>query len=951
MPSHLRALLHASDPARALPAHALIVGGEASDWALVEQVQRLKPGCRIINHYGPTETTVGVSTFELGGARPDGASLPIGHALPGAELLVLDRDLNRLPAGTAGELYIGGARLARGYGKSPALTAERFVPDPFGTSGGRLYRTGDRVRQSASGELEFLGRMDRQVKIRGYRIELGEIEARLAAHPALRQAVVLTRASSGGTLQLAAYVVGDGTPSLPDTLQAYLAGIFPDYMLPSRIIALRELPLTPNGKLDRQALPWDEPAATPAAAPASDITANEQHLLDVWKEVLRVEHVAVDDNFFRLGGDSILSLQVIARARRRGLRITPKQLFDQQTVRELARVATRVEAKATAPAAPASESTAKEVPLLPLQTRFFEQRLPELKRYTQSLLLTPREPLRAAVLERALGAVVAQHEALALGFDEVEPGRWRARRRAAANGSVLWLRSAADERALQPILDEALADFDLAAGSLLRIVLIDLASGGQRLFAVAHHLVVDGVSWRVLLEELESAYRQLAGERPVSLPERTAAPSEWAERLRAHAGSDDARQELDFWCTQLGDVTAAPATPRSTRWHSSELVLEREATRQLLSEAPEAYRTEINDLLLTALVRALCRTSGQKSATLMLEGHGREPLFDDVDPSRTVGWLTSVFPLRLRPKLTGDGALGASIKAIKQQLRSVPRRGIGYCLLRHAGDAATRARLTALHEPGITFNYLGQLDQSFEPAGLFEPAGVGARAGDHSVDAALSGSLAINAQVYGGELRVAIAHDPALHDAAAITALREAFEAELHAVIEHTTGGASGATPADFPLIGLEQAELDALPLVWHEIEDLYPLTPMQEGLLMHTLLEPGTGIYLMQHDHRIEDTVDVDAFRRAWQHVAEEYDVLRTAYVWNEGGMLQAVHKSAVTDSQFHDLRAKSEAEREAALNAMLEDELAQGFDLARLPLWRVRLLRMGERSFRFVY
>ena len=341
VPSHLRGLLQASRSADLLPSDILILGGEAADAAILNEIRQLRPQCRILNHYGPTETTVGAVMHECA-PEPATGPAPIGLPLANLRAHVLDDALNQVPIGVTGELYIGGAGVARGYRGQPGLTAERFVPDPFGPPGERLYRTGDLARCDQSGRLVFLGRSDDQIKLRGYRIELGEVTRVVKALEQIEDALVVAR-SIGREQQrqeLVAYCVpASGATLMPDTIKQRLSALVPDYMVPSRVVMLERLPLTPNGKVDRKALPQPDEDTSLRPIPLRRERPNRR-LRRSGSEVLGREQIGRNDNFFELGGDSILSLQIISRLRKRGIRLTPKQVFARQTVARLAGVAT-----------------------------------------------------------------------------------------------------------------------------------------------------------------------------------------------------------------------------------------------------------------------------------------------------------------------------------------------------------------------------------------------------------------------------------------------------------------------------------------------------------------------------------------------------------------------------------------------------------------------------------
>ena len=930
-----------------LPVRMCITGGEALTGEHLQRIRAAFTPQLFFNAYGPTETVV----MPLASLAPEqleegAGSVPIGSIVGERVAYILDADLALVPQGASGELYIGGAGLAQGYHQRPGMTAERFVADPFAGKGGRLYRTGDLVRKRADGLVEYLGRIDHQVKIRGFRIELGEIETRLLEHDAVREAVVLALDAPSGK-QLVAYLVSDAEhAALRDALKAHLKAQLPDYMVPAHLIVLQSMPLTANGKLDRRALPEPDPEANRQAyvAPRSEL---EHSLAAIWCAVLNVEQVGLDDNFFELGGDSILSIQVVSRARQAGIHFSPRDLFQHQTVQSLAAVATR------------SERVIAEQGLLtgpsgltPIQHWFFDTDIPARQHWNQALVLKPLQLLDAHRLEQALLAVLEHHDALRLSFTPRD-AQWHAEHLGVPEGGVLLQAQVRDMQACTALFTDTQRSLDLAQGPLLRALLVDGPQGQQRLLIAIHHLVVDGVSWRVLLEDLQNVYRQLSEGQSVSLPAKTSALRDWAARLQAYAHSESLREELSLWQAQLaGPTVALPVQrPQGARRNSdAETVsvrLDAERTRQLLQQAPSAYRTQVNDLLLTALARVLCRWSGQASALIQLEGHGRETLFDDIDLTRSVGWFTSAYPLRLTPQ----AEQGDSIKAIKEQLRGVPHKGLGYGVLRYLADDLCKQSMAALPSAQVTFNYLGQFDQSFGTDALFHPLEESAGLA-HDPDAPLPNELSIDSQVYGGELVLRWTFSRERHDQQVIRDLAEAYLAELHSLIAHCLqDDAGGLTPSDFPLARLTQVQLDALPVPASAIEDVYPLTPMQEGLLLHTLLEPGTGLYYMQDRYRINSALDPERFAQAWQAVIARHEALRASFCWNVGeDMLQVIHKPGSTPIEYLDWSADPQDQQEPRLQALLKAEREAGFDLLNQAPFHLRLIRVGEARYWFM-
>ncbi|MGY2180315.1 non-ribosomal peptide synthetase [Pseudomonas agarici] len=944
--------------AQTLPVRMCITGGEALTGEHLQRIRAAFKPSLFFNAYGPTETVV----MPLASLAPErleegAASVPIGRLIGARVAYILDANLALVPQGAPGELYVGGAGLAQGYHQRPGITAERFIADPFATAGARLYRTGDLVRQRADGRVEYLGRIDHQVKIRGFRIELGEIETRLLDHPAIREAVVLALDAPGGK-QLAAYLVSDVATQeeeqqapLRDALKAHLKSQLPDYMVPTHLILLERMPLTANGKLDWRALPAPDLQLNRQhyVAPSN---ALEQSLAGIWREVLSVAQVGRDDNFFELGGDSILSIQVVSRARQQGIHFSPRDLFRHQTVQSLAAVATRSERINAEQGLLSGVSS-----LTPIQHWFLDSEIAQRQHWNQALVLEPVSALEPHALDQALAALLEHHDALRQSFTG-EAGSWRAEYRAPDETPLLQQVRVASLTHCTALFSETQRSLDLQQGPLLRALLVDGPQGEQRLLLAIHHLVVDGVSWRILLDDLQTAYRQSLAGQSLRLPAKTSALRDWADRLQAYAGSESLREELADWQAQLAGPRfelpcERPQGGRQQR-HAETLSVRLDAarTRALLQQAPSAYRTQVNDLLLTALARVVCRWTGQPSALVQLEGHGRETLFDEIDLTRTVGWFTSAYPVRLTPLNIEAGAgQGDSIKAIKEQLRGVPHKGLGYGVLRYLAEPSLRAAMAALPVAPITFNYLGQFDQSFGDDALWHP--LEESPGEtHDAEAPLPNELSIDSQVYGGELVLRWTFSRERFASTTVAELADAYLGELSSLIEHCLGDAAGGlTPSDFPLARLTQPQLDALPVAASQIEDVYPLTPMQEGLLLHTLLEPGTGLYYMQDRYRINSELDPRRFAQAWQAVIARHEALRASFCWNVGeDMLQIIHKPGSTPIEYLDWSAEPEDRQEPRLQRLLQAEREAGFDLLREAPFHLRLIKVGAARYWFM-
>ncbi|WP_280282113.1 non-ribosomal peptide synthetase [Pseudomonas sp. BN415] len=788
-PAYLQALAsQAGAEGKAPPVRVYCFGGDAVPDAAFERARAALRPRAIINGYGPTETVITPLLWKAEGDTVCGAAYaPIGERVGARTLHVLDTELNPVPEGVAGELYIGGEGLARGYHGRPGLTAERFVADPF-SEGGRLYRTGDLVRRRADGTFDYLGRLDHQVKVRGFRIELGEIEARLREQPEVSSAVVVARDGQTGR-QLVAYVAAGYAAGLADSLRQRLKGLLPDYMVPAQVVVLDALPLNANGKVDRLALP--APEVDLDSFYVAPRTTEERVLAEIWQEVLGIERVGVEDNFFELGGDSILSLQVVSRVRNH------PQLHREIRLRDLMRRPTIAELLEVVDAASAVIAMADSMlpegdlfNLLPIQHWLFEVPMEERHHFNQALLLDVLQPLQTEALQRAVQHLLARHEALRLRFVQAAGG-WAQRYATveeAARAPVLWQETLADSAAMEDAIQRAQRSLDLENGPLLRVLHARLASGGERLLLVVHHLAVDGVSWQVLSEDLVAAYSaECAGEAP-RLAQPTSRYRDWAQRLQGLARSAEGEAGLGFWVEHLGGSVPTELPLDNPRGRNlvgtageAGMSLDPQRTAQLLKAVPAALQAQINDLLLAALSRVVCRWSGDDSAVIQLEGHGREDLFDELDLSRTVGWFTSMFPVRLRP---GSGEVAESVRAVREQLAQLPDRGLGFGVLRYLGRTEVRETLARLPQARITFNYLGQPDQAAGEQSLFGPAPESL--GDfHSPSAPLANWLEIIGQVQGGRLGMRCMFSRKCYRPETVQALMNAFQAELEDLIDH----------------------------------------------------------------------------------------------------------------------------------------------------------------------
>ncbi|WP_208603305.1 non-ribosomal peptide synthetase [Caballeronia sordidicola] len=927
----------------------ITVGGEALPGDALAAWQRSPlASIRIDNLYGPTETTVACLRRTTEAADAAHAVAPIGTPFASRTLAVIDADGASLPHGGQGELCIGGATLARGYLGRPALTAERFVPDPHGVPGSRLYRSGDLGRLGAQGEAYFLGRLDEQIKLRGFRIEPGEIEAALRACDGVRDALVVAREDQGAKRLVAYWVPADAAQAdthAEELLRTALAGRLPAHMVPSAFVRLAALPLMPNGKLDRAALPA---APVPQSAGVAPRDARERIVLDIWRKVLQRDDLGVTDDFFEAGGDSILTLQIVAHLREAGYAVTPREVFDAPSV---ARLAALMREQAGA----ARQWSERRAPLAltGAQRGFFERHPHVPAHWNQAVWLDVPRTLDADVLRVALDALVARHDALRLIFTSDEAHAWH--QQVQSTGKACF-------ECVEHDFGEAAArlqrSFDLAHGPLFGAVLLrgDGVSGSDRLLLAAHHLVVDAVSWRVLIAELGAACTRLVrGEVPFAAAAPSMPWSAWVEASRTPTSSASAEEDAAFWHGALRDARALwPAEAlHGQRTHDARTLtttLDTDSTRALLQRTAHALRTSVDEVLLAALARAC---SGWGGVLVSMESHGREVRRDDLDVAQTVGWFTTRYPLWLDAQASESqthGAADATLRAVKSAARAALAHAAGWARVQQASNAALRE----LAAPQVSFNYLGQFDDTAGEGGF----ALRPELADDCIDpdCALHYALDFNAMVVAGELRVQWRYASGLLDDDTAQALAARFETQLRALVAHCVEAAPGATPEDFPLAasaGLDAATLARLALPFQNVADLYPATPVQQGLLFHALDGVASGVYVNQKRLTLAGALDTGALRDAWAAALARHDALRVAFEWTHGGVpLQVVHRTLALDWQRFDWRESgSNAAYDARLDAWLAADRARPFDLAHAPLWRLVLFARPDGAHDLVW
>ncbi|MCV7360841.1 amino acid adenylation domain-containing protein, partial [Mycolicibacterium neworleansense] len=941
----------------------VVFGGEALDpTRLAEWFQDHPVLPRLINMYGITETTVHASFREITETDAEVAVSPIGVPLKHLAFVVLDRWLRPVPVGVVGELYVAGAGLGSGYvGRAP-LTSTRFIACPFGSPGARMYRTGDLVCWRTDGELQYLGRADEQVKIRGYRIELGEIQSALAALDGVEQAVVIAREDRPGDKRLVGYVTGTADPA---ELRAALAEKLPSYMVPTAVVEIEALPLTVNGKLDVRALPAPEYQDVDRyRAPATGV---EELLAGIFAQVLGLEQVGVDDSFFDLGGDSISAIQVIWRAHAAGLTGRPRDIFVQQTVARLARVVRM--AGGTGDVIDEGLGPVVATPIM-RWLKGLERADAPIDEFNQTVVLQAPAGTSAADVAILLQALLDRHGMLRLRAEDDGTGGW---------ALTVPEPDAVDAREYLHTVDQLTEDalvaarsrLSPAAGVMLSALWVDSTS---QLVLIAHHMAVDGVSWRIVLEDLNIAWTQHRGGQLVLLPPSGTSFKRWADLLGEYAHHRDVVCHAETW-RQVASIPPALPAPRlpentfATAGHLSEF-LDAETTHMLLGDVPAAFHTGVQEILLIAFALAWAQYLGTGGAPIAIdvESHGRQedlenlvgPDDPEVDLSRTVGWFTAKYPvslgvggLRWTQVVAGDAALGAVIKDAKEQLRALPD-GLTYGLLRYLNPAVDLPG----SDPVIGFNYLGRLGSPAAYASgdvwRFSEDGVSMTGAAGAMPVALAHSVELNAVTIdtdsGPHLNATWTWAPTVLDRTAVARISRLWFDALAGICAHVRRGGGGLTPSDIAPARLGQQQIDALHSEF-PIADVLLLTPLQQGLLYHASVAncSGDDVYAVQLILALSGPLDVHRLRDAVQTVVSRHPHLAARFCSQFEQPVQVIPADPVAPWRYIELNGDG-----IGVDGQIEEicaaERAAVCDLENQPAFRTALIRIAEDRHRFV-
>ncbi|MBL7727243.1 MAG: amino acid adenylation domain-containing protein, partial [Dinghuibacter sp.] len=881
------------------------------------------------------------------------ARIPIGRPFSATSVYVADKQLNLCPVGIPGELLIGGRGVSLGYLNKPELTSRQFIVRNYSGSEERLYRTGDLVRMLPDGQIEFLGRIDNQVKIRGHRIEPGDVETALLAIEGIEQVLVVARECSPGNKELVAYYTGTLTEKNKD-LRTQIEGRLPVYMLPGYFIHLTAFPLTPNGKINRKALPDPEQSIQPGTTQIVESrNKEEQALVEVWASVLKRKEISVHANFFELGGDSIKGILIVSRLKQKGFELKIADLMQTPVLSALAGKLAPLNREVK------QSVVSGSVLLTPVQQAFLYSAIYANKaHYNQSVALESNVRIEQALLEKSLEQLVKHHDALRMVFKN-ENGNWRQENKGVTHKafSLFSYDLTGSGNALEEMgtaCEQLQAGIQLEQGPLVKAALFKLPQKDY-VVLIIHHLVVDGVSWRIILEDLQTIYSHLEKKRTANLPRKTDSFQRWAKLLSEYAQGAALKEERPYWekiiAAGIPPLCPEKETPvqEAGTVSSASFTLTENITELLQTRVHRVYNTEINDILLTALAMAITRVLGNKQVVIDLEGHGREPIVNGVDITRTVGWFTSIYPFVLS---AGDHPANfrKALVQVKESLRKVPNKGIGYGVLRYLGGGFDQELAASL-----VFNYLGEFGETTDEKEntLFSFSNIYKGNDISGENNTLGRKLRVSGITVNKKLAVTIAFNDAVYNSQQVNELATAYRQVLEHMIEQLAKDAGTyRTPADLTYKGLTVTELSEIN-IHNKVEDVYRLSPLQEGLYYHWISGTDKATYCAQHSYRLHmPEVSLQNIEKSYELLVARHSVLRTGFMVVNGELLQVVYRETEPVFVVEDVAATVPPEtRELYVQDYKAKDKARGFDAGQHSLMRLSVLYLGDGNYEFIW
>ncbi|MBU3108710.1 non-ribosomal peptide synthetase, partial [Clostridium gasigenes] len=919
------------------------VAGESIPNKIIKEHFEKFTKVELFNEYGPTENSVCATVYKF---LKDNDKVLIGTPISNTRVYILDGKNNILPIGVKGQLCISGFGLTRGYLNNDKLTEEKFVSNPY-EPGEKMYKTGDLARWLSDGNIEFLGRIDHQVKIRGFRIELEEIANVLCGIDYINDVAVIAKEDGSGEKAIYAYVVSDINVDFKK-VKKEIHRELPEYMIPTYMMKIEEIPVTRNGKLDKRALPdIVRGSIEQYIAPRNEV---EKTLVEIWQSVLGVKIIGIDDDFFNLGGDSIKAIQVISRAKAKGCYFGIKDLFSNSNIKDLSKKIKHNVLRIN------QDEVTGEVDLTPIQKWFFEMNFEENYHWNQSTMLFSKDGFEKELIEKSFNAIVTHHDALRMVYKN-------------ENGKIKQINRSIDEKLydlniydyrdneciddnkIKEICNYIQASISLEGGPLVKLGLFK-TNKGDHLLIVIHHLVIDGVSWRILYEDLEKAYMMAKDGKEVILQEKTTSFKDWSSNQKKYANTYNTKKQLEYWAgINSKEIEKLPkdkdgeiAEFCNLKIIGSELT--KEETEKLLKHSNRAYNTEINDILLSALSLTISQWTEKENTLINLESHGREEIIEDVDITRTIGWFTSQYPVVLK---NSDNDLGMLIKNTKDLLRRIPNKGIGYGIIKYLSNYEIKERIKFRLEPEISFNYLGQFDQDMNN-GIFSPSYLSTGESISLNNKSLY-SLNFSGILMDKKLRLDVIYSDNDYSEETIKLLADNYKTNLLKIINHCLNNeeiektASDITKENISLDELKQYAKDI-----NNIKNIYPLTPMQEGMLYHSLADEESEAYHEVLTLKIKGDLDSIILEETFNRLISRHDILRTVFDnKNFNKSMQIVFNERKTNIIYEDI-SEEKINKEAYINNLISENKKNKFKLNKDILIRLTAIKVEKDVYKLI-
>ncbi len=898
---------------------------------------------QLINNYGPTENTVVATSFCV---DKDYENIPIGKPVSNTKIFILDKKNRLVPVKVMGQLCISGDSLAKGYLNQDELTKEKFVDNPY-QPGEKLYLTGDLARWLPDGNIEFLGRMDQQVKIRGYRIELGEIEVQFQKIESIKEVVVLDKEDSNENKYLVAYYTSNQELD-PAKIKKELSEKLPDYMIPSYIVKIDTMPLTQNGKVDRKALlelslPTSSGNEVEYQPPTNQV---EEKLCEIWQEVLGIKRIGIDDSFFDCGGDSIKAIQVSSRLNKYKMKLEIKDLLSNPTIRGAAAFVNE-----SAGTNQAEQILEGETSLTPIQKWFFEQKFTNQHHFNQAMFLYSPHGFDEEIVKKVFEKIVKHHDILRVKFIEQEGQVVQYIRNSDSDNLFsIDVKEIYDNENCQEIIEKEAgkiqAGIDLKTGPLVKLGLFKTNKGDHFIIAI-HHLVVDAVSFRIILEDFKTGYKQLQDGMDIEFSDKTCSYRQWAQALEEYGNSKEVKWQRKYWENIVSRQCKLPVdneiqTRKIKDSRDCKIVLSKEDTYRFLKETNKAYNTEANDILLTALGVSVKAWKGLNHVLISMEGHGRENIAKNIDVTRTVGWFTSQYPLLLDMEKADD--ISHAVRIVKEEIRQLPDKGVGYQVIKNNPDKTVREKLE--YENEITFNYLGQFDQDINDEFIdISPYS----AGDYlSPDSESLGKISINGSVMDDKLQFLVSFNKNEYKEESVLEFTRIYKENLLSIIKHCAEKkVKEYTPYDVGASYVSLEDFDEICKTYPagEIKSIYSLTPMQEGMLFHYLKDMGSSVYFEQFSVKITGKSDVKNFEKSFDILMQRYDIFRSSIVYKDlKKSKQVVLKNRTPEVYYEDISYMQEEQKLEYIRQYKNKDRERGFDLSNDNLIRLSILDFAK-------